>query len=64
MRALEALALDQVAFVGFSWGATVGVHLAAASPERVRALVLLDGGYRDPHDEPDFADRGLGEVEA
>jgi pimeloyl-ACP methyl ester carboxylesterase len=48
---LDALGLDRVVWVGSSWGGTVGVHVAAAHPERVEALVLLDGGYTDsPHD--------------
>ena len=34
--------------MGSSWGASIGVHFAATHPERVDALVLLDGGYRDP----------------
>jgi pimeloyl-ACP methyl ester carboxylesterase len=42
---LDALDLDRVVWAGSSWGGTVGVHVAAAHPERVEALVLLDGGY-------------------
>ena len=45
---LDALGLDRVVWVGSSWGGTVGVHVAAAHPERVEALALLDGGYVDP----------------
>jgi pimeloyl-ACP methyl ester carboxylesterase len=47
---LDALGLDRAVWVGSSWGATVGVHVAAAHPERVEALVLLDGGYLGPAD--------------
>jgi pimeloyl-ACP methyl ester carboxylesterase len=47
---LDALGLDRVVWVGSSWGGTVGVHVAAAHPERVEALVLLDGGYLGPAD--------------
>jgi pimeloyl-ACP methyl ester carboxylesterase len=64
VRALDGLALDRVAFVGFSWGATIGAHLAAASPQRLAALVLLDAGYSDRQDEADFSERSLAEVEA
>ena len=45
---LDALGLGRVVWAGSSWGGTVGVHVAAAHPERVEALVLLDGGYVDP----------------
>jgi pimeloyl-ACP methyl ester carboxylesterase len=45
---LDALGLDRVVWTGSSWGGTVGVHFAAAHPERVEALVLLDGGYVEP----------------
>jgi pimeloyl-ACP methyl ester carboxylesterase len=48
---LDALGLDRVVWVGSSWGATVGVHVAATHPERVEALVLLDGGYLGPSDD-------------
>ena len=47
---LDTLELDRVVWAGSSWGGTVGVHVAAAHPERVEALVLLDGGYLGPAD--------------
>jgi lipase len=48
---LDTLGLDRVVWAGSSWGGTVGVHVAATHPERIEALVLLDGGYTDsPHD--------------
>jgi pimeloyl-ACP methyl ester carboxylesterase len=47
LEAADALGLDPFAFMGASWGASVGVHLAVARPERVAALVLADGGYAD-----------------
>jgi pimeloyl-ACP methyl ester carboxylesterase len=43
---LDQLGLEQAAFMGVSWGGSVGVY-AAARLTRVRALVLLDAGYRD-----------------
>jgi pimeloyl-ACP methyl ester carboxylesterase len=43
----DALAIDRFAFVGSSWGASIGVHLAAAHSKRVGALVLLDAGHTD-----------------
>ena len=48
---LDALELDRVVWVGSSWGGTVGVHVAAAHPDRVEALVLLDAGYLGPADD-------------
>lgn len=47
-RVLDELGLDRVVWMGASWGGSLGVHFAATYPERVAALVLLDGGYRDP----------------
>ena len=41
---LNAERLDQVAFVGHSLGAMIGVNLAANHPDRVSGLVLVDGG--------------------
>jgi pimeloyl-ACP methyl ester carboxylesterase len=43
------------ALVGFSWGATVGLRI---SPERLRALALIDVGYQSGGDEP----QGYGEL--
>ena len=48
---LDALGLGRVVWAGSSWGATVGVHVAAVHPDRVEALVLLDGGYLGPADD-------------
>ena len=45
--ALDGLGLERVAWLGSSWGASVGVRFAVAHPQRVKALVLLDGGYMD-----------------
>jgi pimeloyl-ACP methyl ester carboxylesterase len=49
---LAELGLGSVGFVGLSWGATVGCYLAARHPDRLEALVLLDGGYLDVADLP------------
>jgi pimeloyl-ACP methyl ester carboxylesterase len=51
---LDALAVDSCLFAGFSWGASVGCRLVAAYPQRVRALVLIDGGVVDFRDLPGF----------
>jgi pimeloyl-ACP methyl ester carboxylesterase len=39
--------IERFAFMGHSWGGSIGVHLAALHPERVDALILLDAGYSD-----------------
>jgi pimeloyl-ACP methyl ester carboxylesterase len=49
---LDDLDVAQAVLVGHSWGAMVTAHYAAAQTERVSALVLLDGGYGDPRDQP------------
>ena len=49
---LDALELEQVAFLGYSWGGDVGCHVAARHPDRLTALVVLDAGYWDPPFDP------------
>jgi lipase len=49
---LEELPAERFALVGHSWGGTIGTHLTVLAPERVRALVLGDVGYRAPASEP------------
>jgi pimeloyl-ACP methyl ester carboxylesterase len=44
---LDVTGLDRFAFIGHSWGASIGVHLAANHPEHVDTLVLLDAGHSD-----------------
>jgi pimeloyl-ACP methyl ester carboxylesterase len=39
--------LDRFTYMGHSWGATIGVHLAAGHADRLEGLVLCDGGYDD-----------------
>lgn len=51
-RLVEALELDRPAWLGSSWGATLGIAFAGAHPDSVRALALLDGGYWEDPDEP------------
>ena len=62
---LDALGLDEVHVLGMSMGGFVGVDLATRHPERVKSLVLVDGGFpmaAPPGTSPDdvdtlFADR-------
>lgn len=60
----DELGAPHVTFVGFSWGATIGCHLAATEPDRVDALVLLDAGYTDAQDRPGFVEPDLATVTA
>ena len=46
-RRVLDLADRRVVFIGASWGAVIGLHLAAGQPHRVERLVLLDGGHVD-----------------
>ncbi len=52
LRVLDHLGFEDAVLVGHSMGAFVGLKVALSNPERVRALVLLDGGWprveRDP----------------
>ena len=52
---IEQLETGPCVVLGHSWGALVACHLAAARPDLVDALVLLDGGYQPPETfgEPD-----------
>jgi pimeloyl-ACP methyl ester carboxylesterase len=61
---LDTLGLERVDVVGMSLGAFVAVQMAAAHPDRVRTLTLLDGGVpmvrrptRREQLEAAFADR-------
>ena len=46
VAAAAALGLgERYAVAGHSWGANVALELAAAHPERVAALILVDGGF-------------------
>jgi lipase len=45
VRVLDHLGLEKAVLVGHSMGAFVALETALVSPDRVRALVLLDGGW-------------------
>lgn len=48
----DELGWERAAFVGHSWGASIGLHVAAVAPERLTALALLDTAYDDPRNLP------------
>lgn len=48
LTALDALGLSRVVVVGHSWGASTALRLAATAPERVLAVVAVDGGLGSP----------------
>ncbi|HKU94945.1 MAG TPA: alpha/beta fold hydrolase, partial [Vineibacter sp.] len=53
---LDALGLDRIDLVGHSFGGMVAAEIAAARPDRVRRLVLIDalGLWRDDAPVADF----------
>ena len=51
-------------FLGWSWGATIGAHVGALAPPGLEALVLLDAGYTDLQDDPDFSKPALEDLRA
>jgi lipase len=55
LRALDHLGIERAVLAGHSMGAFVVEQVALAAPERVRALVLLDGGWArlEPAPAPD-----------
>lgn len=48
----DALGWDRLVLAGHSWGGSIAIHAAAARPERVRALVLVDSGHLDYANSP------------
>ncbi len=53
IRALDYLDVERGFLVGHSMGAFVALHTALRYPDRVGALVLLDGGWPRSEEEPD-----------
>ena len=51
---LSDLGLSPAIWIGYSWGASVGLHTAARFPDSIRGLALLDGGYLVAEDDPDY----------
>jgi pimeloyl-ACP methyl ester carboxylesterase len=48
----DELGLGGTTGMGHSWGGAGACHLAAARPDRISALVLLDSGHLDYPDQP------------
>ena len=53
IRVLDHLGLENAVLLGHSMGAFVALKIALASPDRVRALVLLDGGWPRVESSPE-----------
>src|SRR5688572_12487274 len=53
VRALDHLGLENAVLLGHSMGAFVALKMALAYPDRVRALVLLDGGWPRVESSPE-----------
>ena len=53
VRTLDYLGVERSVLVGHSMGAFVALHTALSYSGRVGALVLLDGGWPRPEEEPD-----------
>jgi pimeloyl-ACP methyl ester carboxylesterase len=51
---LDERGIKRAILMGHSWGGTVVMSFAAASPERVEGLVLVDTGHMDYQDSPNF----------
>lgn len=54
--ALDALGWSRAVVVGHSWGAAVATTLAAEHPERVLAVVAIDGGLGEIGEDTDRAE--------
>ncbi len=59
IRVLDHLGLREATVAGHSMGAFVGLEAARRHPERVRALILLDGGWPRAGEPSGELDEGL-----
>lgn len=44
---LDHVGLDEVSVMGHSWGGNVAINFAANFPDRVKRLIMIDGGFLD-----------------
>ncbi|WP_139488766.1 alpha/beta fold hydrolase [Brevibacillus dissolubilis] len=59
---VTVLGLTQFTLMGHSWGAALSLFYAAAYPDKVTGLIMLDGGFVAPQDRPhDSLERSLRE---
>ena len=56
IRTLDHLGIERGVISGHSMGAFVALKVALLHPDRVSSLVLLDGGWPRPEEEPNEAD--------
>lgn len=61
IRTLDHLGLERGILVGHSMGAFVALHAALLHPDRVRALILLDGGWPRPEEASDADEAAIQE---
>jgi pimeloyl-ACP methyl ester carboxylesterase len=61
IRTLDYLGLERGILVGHSMGAFVALHAALVYPERIRGLVLLDGGWPRPEETDEAEEAALRE---
>ncbi|HEU4942337.1 MAG TPA: alpha/beta hydrolase [Gaiellaceae bacterium] len=54
LQLLDERGIDRAILMGHSWGGTIVTAFAAAHPERVDGLVLVDSGHADYQDQPSF----------
>jgi pimeloyl-ACP methyl ester carboxylesterase len=57
----DRFGLARFDFVGWSWGASIGMHLAARHVVRLSSLVLLDAGHTDVQDVSEWKESSLEE---
>jgi pimeloyl-ACP methyl ester carboxylesterase len=53
-RVMDDRAVERAIVMGHSWGGTIAMSFAAAEPDRVEGLVLVDTGHMDYQDSPNF----------
>ncbi len=57
----DRFGVERFDFVGWSWGASIGMHLAARHSVRLTSLVLLDAGHTDVQDVWEWTESSLEE---